>query len=136
MIRDFRPGARLVISTLTMPRPSQAIRGMLGSKYGKEYIAEASSDTYCRKWVVNENLIRCGSYRDCGTLEQMLGNAADCWSMRVVLLYSGKQYTASMLEQRSTSVCWVSTVASACLSWDALLQNGIHILANTPVMLV
>ncbi len=37
---------------------SQAIRGMLGSKYGKEYIAEASSDTYCRKWVVNENLIR------------------------------------------------------------------------------
>jgi hypothetical protein len=37
----------------------QAIRGMLGSKYGKEYIAEASSDTYCRKWHVNENLVRC-----------------------------------------------------------------------------
>jgi len=44
-------------------RRSQAIRGMLGSKYGKEYIAEASSDTYCRKWVVNENLIRCADPR-------------------------------------------------------------------------
>lgn len=37
----------------------QEIRKMLGSKYGKEYVAEASSDALCRKWHVNENLIRC-----------------------------------------------------------------------------
>ncbi|CAL5229714.1 g13088 [Coccomyxa viridis] len=35
------------------------IRAQLGGKYGKEYIAEASSDLTCRKWRVNENLIRC-----------------------------------------------------------------------------
>lgn len=34
------------------------IRAQLGGKYGKEYIAEASSDLTCRKWRVNENLIR------------------------------------------------------------------------------
>jgi hypothetical protein len=34
------------------------IRAQLG-KFGKEYITEASSDYTCRKWHVNENLIRC-----------------------------------------------------------------------------
>ena len=38
---------------------SQAIRGMLGSKYGKDYLAEASSDELCSKWHVNQNLVRC-----------------------------------------------------------------------------
>lgn len=32
---------------------------MLSSKYGKDYVAEASSEALCRKWHVNENLIRC-----------------------------------------------------------------------------
>ena len=31
---------------------------MLGAKYGKEYMAEASSDTFCSKWHVNQNLVR------------------------------------------------------------------------------
>ena len=35
-----------------------AIRAMLGSKYGKEYVQEATSDLMCRKWHVNEDLIR------------------------------------------------------------------------------
>ncbi|CAK0784450.1 hypothetical protein CVIRNUC_007654 [Coccomyxa viridis] len=35
------------------------IRAQLAGKYGKEYLAEASSDLTCRKWRVNENLIRC-----------------------------------------------------------------------------
>ena len=34
------------------------IRAQLAGKYGKEYISEASSDLTCRKWRVNENLIR------------------------------------------------------------------------------
>ena len=34
------------------------IRAQLAGKYGKEYIGEASSDLTCRKWRVNENLIR------------------------------------------------------------------------------
>ena len=34
------------------------IRAQLAGKYGKEYLAEASSDLTCRKWRVNENLIR------------------------------------------------------------------------------
>ena len=38
---------------------SQDIRGMLGSKYGKAYLDEASSDEWCSKWRVNQNLIRC-----------------------------------------------------------------------------
>lgn len=36
-----------------------AIRGMLASKYSKEYVTEATSDLMCRKWHVNEDLIRC-----------------------------------------------------------------------------
>lgn len=35
-----------------------AIRGMLASKYSKEYVTEATSDLMCRKWHVNEDLIR------------------------------------------------------------------------------
>ena len=35
------------------------IRAQLAGKYGKDYLAEASSDLMCRKWHVNENLIRC-----------------------------------------------------------------------------
>ncbi|KAK9811537.1 hypothetical protein WJX72_005542 [[Myrmecia] bisecta] len=35
------------------------IRGLLGNKFGKEFVNEASSDVMCRKWQVNENLIRC-----------------------------------------------------------------------------
>ena len=35
------------------------IRGLLGHKFGREYISEASDDTVCRKWQVNENLRRC-----------------------------------------------------------------------------
>ena len=54
---DFESASTACFS-VTTTRVSQAIRGMLGSKYGKEYIAEASSDTYCRKWHVNENLVR------------------------------------------------------------------------------
>ena len=34
---------------------------MLAAKYGKDYIAEASSDALSRKWHVNENLIRCAA---------------------------------------------------------------------------
>lgn len=37
-----------------------AIRAMLGSKYGKEYVQEATNDLMCRKWHVNEDLIRQG----------------------------------------------------------------------------
>ena len=37
------------------------IRGLLGHKFGREYIAEASDDTVNRKWQVNENLKRCGA---------------------------------------------------------------------------
>ena len=39
-----------------------SIRGMLGHKYGKEFIEKASSDASCRQFMVNENLIRylCG----------------------------------------------------------------------------
>ena len=55
----------------------QAIRGMLGSKYGKEYIAEASSDTYCRKWVVNENLIRRACTVMWQTGSELRGSAED-----------------------------------------------------------
>lgn len=35
------------------------LRGLLASKYGKEYVAEASNDVHCTKWQVNENLRRC-----------------------------------------------------------------------------
>ena len=34
------------------------IRQLLASKFGKEYAQEAASDVMCRKWHVNENLIR------------------------------------------------------------------------------
>jgi uncharacterized membrane protein YgcG len=36
-----------------------AIRAMLASKYGKEYVTEAAGDLLCRKWHVNEDLIKC-----------------------------------------------------------------------------
>ena len=42
------------------------IRGLLGHKFGREYIAEASDDTVNRKWQVNENLKRCGALRGGG----------------------------------------------------------------------
>ena len=42
---------------------------MLGSKYGKDYVTEASSDALCRKWHVNENLIRCVLQSQCLGLE-------------------------------------------------------------------
>ena len=35
-----------------------AIRSLLAAKFGKEYAAEAASDHLCRKWHVNDNLIR------------------------------------------------------------------------------
>lgn len=35
------------------------LRGLLGSKYGKEFIQEAGSDETCRKWHCNDNLVRC-----------------------------------------------------------------------------
>ncbi len=35
-----------------------AIKSLLASKFGKEYAAEASSEHLCRKWHVNDNLIR------------------------------------------------------------------------------
>ncbi|BDA44735.1 probable IST1 homolog at N-terminal half [Coccomyxa sp. Obi] len=35
------------------------IRAQLAGKFGKEFAAESSSDLTCRKWHVNENLIRC-----------------------------------------------------------------------------
>ena len=34
------------------------IRGLLGHKFGREYVTEASDDHVCRKWQVNENLRR------------------------------------------------------------------------------
>ncbi|GAX75877.1 hypothetical protein CEUSTIGMA_g3320.t1 [Chlamydomonas eustigma] len=37
----------------------QALRKMFESKYGKEYIKEATSDATCNKWQVNQNLISC-----------------------------------------------------------------------------
>ncbi len=36
-----------------------AIKTLLASKFGKEYAAEAGSEHLCRKWHVNDNLIRC-----------------------------------------------------------------------------
>jgi hypothetical protein len=35
------------------------LRSLFGAKYGKEYVMEASSDSHCQRWVVNENLRRC-----------------------------------------------------------------------------
>ncbi len=35
------------------------MRALFGAKYGKEYVMEASSDSHCKRWVVNENLRRC-----------------------------------------------------------------------------
>jgi predicted DCC family thiol-disulfide oxidoreductase YuxK len=35
-----------------------AIKSLLAAKFGKEYAAEAASDHLCRKWHVNDNLIR------------------------------------------------------------------------------
>lgn len=35
-----------------------SIRGMLGHKFGKEFVEKASSDISCRQFMVNENLIR------------------------------------------------------------------------------
>ena len=45
-----------------------AIRGMLASKYSKEYVTEATSDLMCRKWHVNEDLIRQALHRCMGTI--------------------------------------------------------------------
>ena len=45
-----------------------AIRGMLASKYSKEYVTEATSDLMCRKWHVNEDLIRQALHQCMGTI--------------------------------------------------------------------
>ncbi len=45
-----------------------AIRGMLASKYSKEYVTEATSDLMCRKWHVNEDLIRQAFHQCMGTI--------------------------------------------------------------------
>lgn len=37
-----------------------AIKTLLAAKFGKEYATEAASDHLCRKWHVNDNLIRYG----------------------------------------------------------------------------
>ena len=36
------------------------IRGLLGAKYGKDFVAGAAADGTCRQWNVNDNLIMCG----------------------------------------------------------------------------
>lgn len=57
-----------------------AIRAMLGSKYGKEYVQEATSDLMCRKWHVNEDLIR---------------RVVPCWWILLVLQLPLPLYTKS-----------------------------------------
>ncbi|KAK9836864.1 hypothetical protein WJX74_009825 [Apatococcus lobatus] len=64
--RDLPPDMVEAISSLiyASQRTSElqeltVIRQLLASKFGKEYAMEAASDVMCRKWHVNENLIRC-----------------------------------------------------------------------------
>lgn len=64
-----------------------SIRGMLGAKFGKEFVEKASSDNSCRQFMVNENLIRSAAcypgFANNGLLPQSCGMAKikpDLWS--------------------------------------------------------
>ena len=64
---------------------------MLGAKFGKEFVEKASSDTSCRQFMVNENLIRFALQHFSIILQLLIGeyNNMSSISDADVALYAG-----------------------------------------------
>jgi Regulator of Vps4 activity in the MVB pathway len=80
-----------------------AIKSLLAAKFGKEYAAEAASDHLCRKWHVNDNLIR---RVWCLLNQNSLSKSLRCWRMISSQMHRfGCQHWCAMRCLSSASSC-------------------------------
>lgn len=65
------------------------IRAQLAGKFGKEFASESSSDLTCRKWHVNENLIRYASSYLTGLISSRLAFDQELACKDILVLPTG-----------------------------------------------